>query len=344
MIDRQPSATDTEVRRQKEKDMTIALDTAWAPRPAVPREDASRLIRGVSPVLAVPFTSSGDVDLDGFRRVVRYVCATGVTSVMFPGFAGEFYKLSEGERTALTEALIEETREAAVVVIAAVQDHATQLAVERARWSVAMGAQAINLLPPHLLQPSGAAIEAHIRAVLTAIPETPVVLQYAPNETGTTLNVNTLATIAADHSNLALVKVESTPPGRFIAELAHLDPPILSLEGYAGVQLPDAIRRGAVGTQPGCSFTEIYVEIWRRFAGGDEEGGRELHSRLLPYISYWMIDTELIVAAEKLIAVRRGLIASDFCREPNYLLDAEERETIDRFLEQFATMLPDVSS
>ena len=237
--------------------MTIALDTAWAPRQASLAADASRLIRGVSPVLSVPFTSTGDVALDGFRRVVRYVCGTGVTSVMFPGFAGEFYKLSENERAQLTEALIEEARAFEVVVIAAVQDHATQLAVERARGSVAMGAQAITLLPPHLLQPSGAAIEAHIRAVLAAVPETPVVLQYAPNETGTSLNVTTLAAIAADHANLALVKVESTPPGRFIAELAQLDPPILSLEGYAGVHLPDAIRRGAVGTQPGCSFTEI---------------------------------------------------------------------------------------
>jgi 4-hydroxy-tetrahydrodipicolinate synthase len=169
------------------------------------------------------------------------------------------------------------------------------------------------------------------------------VLQYAPTETGTSLDGQAIAAIARDHPNLALVKVESSPPGALIAELAAGDPPLPSVEGYAGVQLPDAIRRGAVGTQPGCSFTEIYVEIWRRFVNGDTEGGYELHRRLLPYISYWMLDTELIIAAEKLVSARRGLIATSRCRNPGHRLDGEEVAMVDRFLAEFADMLPDIS-
>lgn len=302
--------------------------------------EVSALIRGVSPVLEVPFTDDGDVALDDFRRVVRHVLDTGVTSVMFPGFAGEFYKLSEDERQLLTETLIAEAVGYEVAVIAAVQDHATRLAVQRARWSVEAGADAINLLPPHLLTPSAAAIETHIRAVIGAVPETAVVLQYAPNETGTSLDPQGLAELVHDHPNLVLVKVESSPPGPFIAALGRLDPPIPAVEGYAGVQLPDAFRRGCVGTQPGCSFTEIYTEIWRRFASGDLAAGDRLHSRLLPYISYWMLDTERIIAAEKMISYRRGLIGSPYCRQPRHDLDAEELAMIDRFLTEFADLLP----
>jgi dihydrodipicolinate synthase/N-acetylneuraminate lyase len=65
---------------------------------AVPSDDVSLLVRGVSPVLEVPFTPDGSIDAEGFRRVVRYVLSTGVTSMMFPGFASEFHKLSEDER------------------------------------------------------------------------------------------------------------------------------------------------------------------------------------------------------------------------------------------------------
>jgi 4-hydroxy-tetrahydrodipicolinate synthase len=311
-----------------------------APEP----DDPASLVRGVSPVLQVPFTATGDIDVDGFRRVVRYVLGTGVSSMMFPGFASEYYKLAEDERRTLTDVLLAETSTRPdVAAIVAVQDHATRLAVARAREVVAAGADLINLLPPHFLSPSRRALVEHVRAVLDAVAPTPVVLQYAPTETGTSLDDATLAVIAAAHPNLRLVKVESSPPGRLIAELAALDPPRPSIEGYAGVQLPDAIRRGAVGTQPGCSFTEIYVEIWRRFAAGDEAGGEDLHRRLLPYISYWMLDTELIVAAEKHISYRRGLIASDLCRAPAHELDAEERRVIDRFLAEFADLLPDLS-
>ncbi|UKD51759.1 dihydrodipicolinate synthase family protein [Amycolatopsis sp. FU40] len=297
-------------------------------------------IRGVSPVLEVPFTDDGEIDVSGFRRVIRHVLGTGIGSVMFPGFASEFYKLAEDERRTLTEVLLAETNPRAdVLAIIAVQDHATRLAVKRAQEAVAAGADLINLLPPHYLRPSRKALVKHIREVLDAVAPTPVVLQYAPAETGTSLDADVLREIAAKHANLQLVKVESSPPGPLIAELAAGDPPIPAVEGYAGVQLPDAIRRGAVGTQPGCSFTEIYVEIWRRFVDGDDAGGDELHRRLLPYISYWMLDTERIIAAEKLISVRRGLFGSPYCRAPAHRLDAEDIRMIDRFLAEFREFL-----
>lgn len=82
------------------------------------------------------------------------------------------------------------------------------------------------------------------------------------------------------------------------------------------------------------------MEIWRRFVGGDESGAIELHRRLLPYISYWMLNSELIVSAEKLISHRRGLFASPTCRAPGYVLDDEERRMVDRFLAEFADWLP----
>lgn len=302
--------------------------------------DASALVRGVSPVLEVPFADDGGVDLPGFRRVVRYVLGAGVSSVMFPGFASEYHKLAEDERWALTEVVLAETAgRADVAAIVAVQDHATRLAAARARQVVAAGADLVNLLPPHYLGPSRRAVVDHIREVLDAVAPTPVVLQYAPTETSTSLDAELIASIAGKHPNLKLVKVESSPPGPLIAELATGDPPLHAVEGYAGVQLPDAIRRGAVGTQPGCSFTELYVEIWRRFASGDEAGGEELHRRLLPYISYWMLDTELIIAAEKLVSARRGLIDSAYCRAPAHRLDAEEERMVDRFLAEFADLL-----
>lgn len=311
-------------------------------RPAVgPPTDASALVRGVSPVLEVPFHDSGEVDTAGFDRVVRYVLATGVSSVMFPGFASEFHKLHEDERAELTTVLLRHTADRSdVAAVVAVQDHATTLAIRRALAVIEQGADVINLLPPHFLTPSAGAVLEHLDAVLTAVAPTPVIVQYAPKETGTSLSAGALTGLAAKHRNFALVKVESSPPGDLIAQLAGGSPPLPSVEGYAGVQLPDAFRRGAVGTQPGCSFTEIYTSIWSLFADGDLAGGDALHRRLLPFISYWMLDTELIVAAEKNISMRRGLFGSDFCRAPGHRLDAEELRMIDRFFGEFGDLLP----
>jgi dihydrodipicolinate synthase/N-acetylneuraminate lyase len=312
--------------------VTVASD-----RPAA----AVALIKGVSPVIEVPFTTDGRVDLVGFKRVIDHVIQCGVSSMMFPGYASEFLKLSAAERQELNSVLLSRTSgRSDIAAILAVQDHATLLAADHARRLVDEGADAINLLPSYQLSPSADAVREHVRSVLAAVPEVPVVLQYAPEQTGTVLDAPAIAGIAQDHPNLLLVKVEETPPGPMIAALREQNPQLASVVGYAGVQLPDALRRGAVGVQPGCSFTEIYVEIWRRFEQGDEGSAFDLHRRLLPYISYWMLDSELIIAAEKLISYRRGLTSTPYCRQPTHLLDAEEIRAVERFLDEFAELLP----
>lgn len=296
-------------------------------------------IRGVCPVLAVPFTEEGDVDFAGFEAMTRHVLSTGVTGVMLFGFASEFYKLTDDERTQLRRALLKETgARDDVAAIVSITDHATEVAVRTARDAVADGANALNILPPYLLSPSRRAVLDHIAAILESV-EVPVIVQYAPGLTGTSLDAASLRELARAHPNLVMVKIESTPPGRLIADLAAGDPPLPALVGYAGVQLPDALRRGAVGVQPGCSFTEVYIAVWRAWEAGERDQALELHRRLLPYISYWMQNVELIVQAEKTILARRGIISSDRCRAPGWILDREESGMIEQFLTEFGPVL-----
>ena len=280
------------------------------------------MITGVCPVLEVPFTAGGDVDDGGFVRVTEHVMGTGVGAVMFPGFASEFPKLDDAERTRLTGLLLR-----------AGQEHGVPVVVEG-------GAAAINILPPHLFAPSPSQVRRHVEAVLDAVAGAPVVLQYAPGQTGTALDPETIRALAERHDAGLQVKVEAVPPGPVVSALAVGPRPVGCLIGYAGVQLPDGLRRGAVGVQPGCSFTEVYVEIWRLWHAGHTAEAEALHRRLLPYIAYWMQHVELIVQAEKTISRRRGLIADDHCRVPGRPLDDQEYAAVDRFLQEFADLLP----
>ena len=297
------------------------------------------MLRGICPVLETPFHPDESVDEPGFGRVIDAMTAAGVESVMFPGFASEFHTLTDAERRRLSEVLLERGVHGGPAAVISIPDHATATAAANAVHAAEHGAAAINLLPPHFLGPSRDAVLAHLRAVLDAVAPLPVVLQYAPAQTGTALDARSIKQLAADHPNLSYVKVESQPPGRLIAALAASPQPLPSLVGYAGLQLPDALRRGAVGIQPGCSFVEIYLEIWRRWDSGDKQAAEALHRRLVPYLAYWMQHVNLIVAAEKTISVARGWFASDTCRRPGWRLDAEERVMIERFLSEFADCL-----
>jgi len=298
------------------------------------------VVRGVCPVIETPFADDGEVDIVSFDRLLDHLVSAGVRSVMYPGYASEFYKLTDTEREMLIGRVIDRFRGVpGAVVVISVPDHSTYVAVERARAAARAGAHMINILPPYLNGPSGDQVQAHIRAVVDAVAPTPVILQYAPAQTGTALDAPTISFLSEQSPNLVQVKVESTPPGSLISALRHQKPSLDTVVGYGGVQLIDALRRGAVGVQPGCSFVEIYLRMWDLWEAGAESEAVALHTRLLPYISYWMQGVELIVAAEKLISVRRGIIASSHCRAPARLLDAEEVALVDRFLAEFTDLL-----
>jgi 2-keto-3-deoxy-L-arabinonate dehydratase len=294
---------------------------------------------GICPVLETPFTVDGEVDYVSFRNLIRHIADAGVTSVMFPGFASEFYKLSDLERQSLTAELLDfaaaRTNFDAVISI---PDHATRNAVKVAVAAAEAGAAAINVLPPSQLAPSAKSVQDHVIAIAHAVSPTPVILQYAPAQTGTSLDASRIATLSRMAPNIREVKVESTPPGKLISALLAGAPALRSAVGYGGVQLIDALRRGAVGAQPGCSFVEIYLAIWSSWTHGEFEKAVELHTKLLPYISYWMQSVELIISAEKRISYRRGLIASEHCRAPYQELDEEENAMIERFLREFGLL------
>jgi len=297
-------------------------------------------VRGICPVLETPFQPDGRLDLDGFHSMLSHVLAQRVGSVMFPAFASEFSKLSDAERDLMVRELLSQTNPRQdVQAIISVSNASTYAAIEAATAAIESGADAVNLLPIFAVRPSPAAATRHIRDVVAAIAPVPVVVQYAPELTGIQIAADELCRIAGDHPNLCMVKVEAVPPGPVISQLATRPVPLPAVVGYAGIQMIDAHERGAVGVQPGSSFVEIYQRIWELLEAGSAPEARALHQRLLPYLTYWMSSVDLIVAAEKAISQRRGLIRSDHCRRPARELDEHESSAVDAFLVDFAAEL-----
>jgi dihydrodipicolinate synthase/N-acetylneuraminate lyase len=297
-------------------------------------------VRGVCPVLESPFDEDGAIDVEGFGRVVAHVLDSGVTCVMWPGFASEFYKLSDDERALLRRSLLERvrSRHSSWAVISVAQ-HATRLAVEEAVAAAEAGANAVNVLPPYFLSPARAAVLKHLRAVLLAVAPLPVIVQYAPGLAPSPVGSADLTNLAAEHPNLRMVKVDSASAGTAIAALQSGQPPLRTMVGYAGIAMMDALGQGACGVQPGCSFVEIYQRIMQLWEEGLTDDAAVLHHRLLPYVTAWMLELELIIQVEKSISKRRGWIRSDFCRAPGHRLRAEESAGISRFLNEFADLL-----
>lgn len=294
-------------------------------------------LKGLIPVLATPFDMQGAVAMDDFVVGIQAAIKAGCDGVMSPGFASEFHKLDSEERTELETAMLSTVAgHRHVRAVVSIPDHSTRLAVRRATAAVEAGADAINLLPPFFLNPSAAEVRAHISSVLDAVDPAPVMLQYAPSQTAGGFALPLVSELARQHENLVTVKVESSPPGRTIDGLRESGCSVSTVVGYAGLHLIDSLRRGTHGVQPGGSFPELYRSILDDWWGDNFEKATDLHRRLLPYLSYWMTDVELIVQVEKRVAYLRGWFTSDVCRRPGRDLDREELAQVDRFLEEFS--------
>jgi dihydrodipicolinate synthase/N-acetylneuraminate lyase len=280
-------------------------------------------LRGIYPILATPFQASGDLDTQGLERLIDFLMASKLPGVTLFGLAGEYYKLTEQERSYVQKAFLTRT-EGVFARIVCISDHSTELALRRAEEATDAGSDALLIMPPFFLSPDTNAVCDHIRAIADTV-QIPILVQYAPNLTGIRLSAAVFAGLAQEFPHIQYVKVDSTPAGPMISDLlAESGGRLKPIVGYAGLQMMDALNRGAVGCMPGCSLPEPYQESYAKFTQGDREGAAESHARFLPLINYMMQSVEFIIQCEKSILHWRGIIDSDYCRRPNARLTTHD--------------------
>jgi len=178
------------------------------------------------------------------------------------------------------------------------------------------------LLPPFFLKPSASAVYEHVLAVARAV-NLPIMLQYAPEQTGVAIPPETLAQLAREAPNVCIFKVECRPPGAYISRLLQLtEGAVTVLSGNAGFQMIETYDRGAAGVMPGCSMFDLYLRIDRHYRRGERAEALHLHGKLLPMLNHIRQDVEMIIAYEKRILLQRRVIASAVCRRPGFRADA----------------------
>ena len=295
-------------------------------------------LRGCYPILATPFGSDGEIDGESVGRLVRHFREAGLPGFTMFGLASEFYKLSDADREALIEASFE-ARARGQTAIVSVTAHSWEVAIKQARRAEEAGADALMLLPPFFLGPSEADLRRHALEVAGAV-SLPVMVQYAPAQTGVTVAADFFLRLGEEAPNVRYVKVESVPPGPMISAITDGSGGVVKcLVGYGGLQLLDALSRGAVGVQPASGVADYYPHILRAFDKGDLDKAYALHADLLPLVNLLMQGIEPLNRLDKIILKERGLIASDYCRAASYEPDEHVLAELDRFVGRIADRL-----
>lgn len=229
-------------------------------------------LKGICPIIATPFTRTGEVDYESLEREVSFMADNGCHGVTLFGIAGEYYKLTDAESERMVRVVVDTCKKKGIPSIISVTQHATEVAAKRAKYYQDCGADSLMLLPPYFLKPGAGAIYEHMKTVCNAV-DIPVVVQYAPEQTGVAIAPEVMANLRNDCKTELYYKIECKPAGGYISNLLRLtDNGVKVFIGNAGYQFIECFDRGAIGAMPGGSMFDLYLQIYDKYVTGDRKG------------------------------------------------------------------------
>jgi 4-hydroxy-tetrahydrodipicolinate synthase len=185
-------------------------------------------LSGSITALATPFDASGELDLDGWQRLLHQQLDAGTHGLVVAGSTGEAAALLDPEYDLLLRAAVE-TVGGRIPVLAGTGLSNTLKTIELTRRAAALGADAALVVTPPYVRPTQAGLVAHYRA-LANDAALPIVLYNVPGRTGCDMLPETVAELAG-HPRIVGIKEAVNAPERMTALLALRDAGFTVLTG-----------------------------------------------------------------------------------------------------------------
>lgn len=275
-----------------------------------------RSLGGVVPVAPTAFTDDGALDLASQRRMTDFLVDARSDAICILANWSEQFALSDLEREAITDAVIEQAA-GRIPIVATTSHFATRVAAARARRAQDAGAAAVMLMVPYhgaTIRVGEDATYAFFAEVAAAV-DIPIVVQDSPMS-GVSLPVALLARMAREMPNVRYFKLENADAADKMRALLALVGDIVDgpWDGEEGLTLIAHLEAGATGTMPGAVVPEILSEVMRLWAAGDRDAAVALHDRWLPLLNWENKHTGIQTA--KTLMLEGGIIASEAVRAP----------------------------
>ena len=270
-----------------------------------------RTMRGVYPILAMPFDEQSRIDVEDLQREVEFAIDAGVHGVGI-AMASEIFKLSESERDLATTTVVEQVR-GRVKVVVNTGAPGTDLAVRYSLRAEELGADAVMVIPPSAPPTTSAQVREYYQCISDAIG-VPIFIQ---DITGASVPPPLAVQIARESENACYAKVETPPTPPRVAEARAVGGDDLVVFGGAGGSfLLEELRRGSSGTMPGCTIPEVFRKVWDLFEAGTEVEAASEFDRYIPLLKQLGQGLGIANHLTKEVLHLRGVFKSARVRHP----------------------------
>jgi 4-hydroxy-tetrahydrodipicolinate synthase len=217
--------------------------------------------------MATPFSTDGNLDVDGAQRLARHLLDHGTDTLVVAGTTGESPTLTAEEKARLWAAMVEAAGDGGRVM-AGTSTYSTAESVELTRLAEKAGVGSLLLVTPYYNKPPQSGLIAHFSAVAGSTG-LPCMLYNIPGRTACTIEVPTLVRLFERLDNVVAVK---DAVGGRMEQYSGDDKNLLPLLAVGGVGVV-SVASHLVGP--------AIQELIAAFERGDTGTALDLHTRHL---------------------------------------------------------------
>ncbi len=275
-----------------------------------------RPYKGVFPVVPTPFTETGELDIEGQKRIIDCMIDQGVDGMCILANFSEQFLLTDAERETLAEVCLTHVA-GRVPVIVTCSHFSTQIAVARATRAADLGAAMIMMMPPYhgATLRGGEAGTFEQFAQIGAGAGIPIMVQDAPLS-GMDLTVPFLVRIAREIEQVAYFKIETPMAAGKIRALIEAGGDAIEgpFDGEEAITLMADLNAGATGTMSSALLPDLIKPVLEHHVAGRADDAAAQYTKILPLINFE--NRQCGLRACKTAMMEGGVIKSDHVRHP----------------------------
>ena len=245
--------------------------------------------KGTGVALVTPFRKEGEVDFNALQKLVEFQIENGVNYLVVQGTTGESVTLTDEEKVAVLEYIIDVTKNRVPIVLG-VGGNNTSNVVQQIKKFNSYRIDAYLSVSPYYNKPSQAGIVAHYGQIAQATDK-PIILYNVPGRTGSNMTAETTLTLANTYANIIAVKEASGNLEQIMEIIKNKPSDFLVISGDDALTLPHIACGGdGVISVVANAFPKRFSSMVDYALKGDLEKAKPLHYELFPIIQQLFAD------------------------------------------------------
>ena len=233
--------------------------------------------------MVTPFNADGSLNLDGARRLAKWLQDNGNDGLVVAGTTGESPVLTDDERLSLFAAV---TEAVTIPVIAGTGTNDTAHSVHMTKEATKLGVAGILAVTPYYNRPPQSGIEGHMRA-MAASTNLPVVVYDIPARTGRKISTSLILKLANEVSNIVALKDAAGNPAESAVLMSQAPAGFELYSGDDGLTLPFMAIGGSGVIGVATHWTgQDHQEMFALWEKGDVNGARRVNARMLESFAF----------------------------------------------------------